>query len=119
MTRHRSPGYCGLRTVNYNWAMKIELTGTSKWLPAVLAAALLFPGAVAADDTAGEKDAECMKVARAGSRIPVRVCGDERDIRSEVHYPLPGVTPADRVSRLDEQFPWLNIENGNAAGGPR
>lgn len=119
MIHNRSPGHCGLHIVHYNEVMKIELTGTSAWLPAVLAAALLFPGAVLADDAADEKGAECVKVARAGSRIPTKVCGHERDIRSEVEYPLPGVTPADRVSRLDEQFPWLNIQNGNTAGGPR
>lgn len=99
--------------------MKDRSESTPKWLPATLAAALLFSGAAMAADTGDSNGKECVKVVKAGSRIPVKVCGEERDLRSEVEYPLPGVTPADRVSRLDEQFPWLNIENGNAAGGPR
>lgn len=97
---------------------KIEVT--PKWLPAVLAAALLFPGAAMAADTGDNDGKECIKVVKAGSRIPVKVCGEERDLRSEVEYPLPGVTPTDRVSRLDEQFPWLTIHQGNSAPrGPR
>lgn len=93
-------------------------TASLAW--ALLPAALMFSGVVRAADPAPDTaQATCVKVARAGSRIPVKVCGDEHDIRGELAYPQPGVTPGDRVSRLDEHFPWLSINNGGAAAGPR
>lgn len=83
-------------------------------------AALLVPAAAAAgEESTDTTPVTCIKVVKAGSRIPVKVCGDERDIRSELDYPLPGVTPADRVSRLGEQFPWLTVHKGAATSGPR
>lgn len=83
--------------------------------------AVVLAPAVAADgrDPTDAAPVECVKVVKAGSRIPVKVCGDERDIRSELEYPQPGVTPADRVSRLGEQFPWLTVHKGGATSGPR
>jgi glucose/arabinose dehydrogenase len=82
----------------------------------LLAAALFTPVPVHAADPA-PAGATCVKVVRAGSRIPQKVCAGERDLRGEVTYPLPGVTPADRVRRLDERIPWLTIYSGTTRGG--
>lgn len=82
----------------------------------LLAAVLLAPVPGIAADSA-PAGTQCVKVVRAGSRIPQKVCAGERDLRGGVTYPLPGVTPADRVRRLGEFVPWLTVDAGASRGG--
>ena len=87
--------------------------------PLVLALLAASAPVMAADNAAGEKGSKCVKVVRVGSRIPDKVCGDERDLRNEVRYPDPAVSPLDQVSRLGHILPWLTVNTGNGSSAPR
>jgi hypothetical protein len=120
VTEKRNPGHCAGFPMDYNSTMQHITSRSLAWTASLVLALLAASGPVmAADAAAGAKSTECVKVVRVGSRIPDKVCGDERDLRNEVRYPDPAVSPLDQVSRLGHLFPWLTVDTGKVSSAPR